>query len=302
MIVNSGTLDPLHDLNHLPIFGKLNFHIKHNKASIRNIWDFANGNYHQLNDQLLQIPWGMIIGESDIDDAVEMMTDLIKQCCSNCIPHKTVKINPSDKPGMTAKVKKLFRTTRRLHKRAQRTNNIPDIANHREKRHEAKLAWQKAQKDYYENIEKKLQNSKNDSRTYWKIIKSVLCNKKNEAIPCIVDGDTIAVSNTEKAEILNSFFADQSTIPPAPPDHQLPPFRYLTNDPIYSIQTTQEEVYKILTHLNVNKACGPDLISNKILKECAISLSQPLADLFNKCFNQGKFPPYMEASQRNTYS
>jgi len=302
LIIDSGTLDPLHDLDHLPIYGKLNFHIKHNKPSIRNIWDFANGNYQELNDQLLQIPWGMVIGESDIDDAVEMMTALIKQCSNNCIPNKTVKIFPTDKPGMTSKVKDLLKSTRRLQKRAQRTNNILDIEKHQEKRREAKLAWQKAQDDHYKNIERKLQNSENNSRTYWKIIKSVICNRKNEAIPCIVDGDSIASSNTEKAEILNSFFAAQSTMPPAPPDHELPPFRYLTNDPISYIQTSQEEVYKILTRLNTNKACGPDLISNKILKECAMSLSQPLADLFNKSFNQGEFPqPWKHANVTPVY-
>ena len=174
--------------------------------------------------------------------------------------------------------------------RAQRTNNPSDIEKHQDKRREAKIAWKEAESKFYSDIENKLQNYPNNSRNYWQIIKSVVCNKKSEAIPCIVDGDSIATSNKEKAEILNSFFAAQSTMPPAPPDHQLPPFRYLTNDPLYSVQTSPHEVFKILTHLKTNKACGPDLISNKILNECAISLSEPLADLFNKSFNQGKFP------------
>jgi len=133
-------------------------------------------------------------------------------------------------------------------------------------------------------------NSENNSRNYWKIIKNVLCNKNTETIPCIVDGASIATSNKDKAEILNNFFADQSHLPPAPPGHELPPFRYLTNDPIHTVLTTSYEVFKLLTSLNTNKACGPDLISNRILKECALSLSEPLADLFNKSFNQSKFP------------
>ena len=291
LILNSGVLDPIHDLDHCPIFGKLNFNIKYNKSFTRKIWNYAAGNFNQLNNQLSQIPWGTVIGESDgVDDAVEMLTDLIKQCCNNCIPNKTIKIYPRDKPGMTSQVKQLFKTARRLHKRAQRTNNQTDIQKHRDKRREAKEAWREAENKFYLDIENELKNSNNNSRNYWKIIKNVLGNKKTEAIPCIVDGDTIASSNTEKANILNSFFAAQSTMPPAAPDHQLPPFNYLTNDPIHTVQTSPFEVFKILSHLNANKACGPDLISNKILKECATSLSEPLADLFNKSFNQGKFP------------
>ena len=191
---------------------------------------------------------------------------------------------------MTPQVKQLFKTARRLHKRAQRTNNPLDIEKHQDKRREAKLAWREAENDFYVGIETKLQNSSNNSKNYWKIIKNALGTNKTEAIPCIVDGDTTATCNSEKAEILNSFFAAQSTIPPAPPDHELPPFNYLTNNPINSVQTSPHEVFKILTHLDTNKASGPDLISNKILKECAASLSEPLADLFNNSFNQGKFP------------
>ena len=291
LVLNSGVLDPIHDLDHCPIYGKLNFTIKYNKSFKREIWNYAAGNYIEPNNHLFQIPWGIVIGESDnVNDAADMTTDLIKQCCNTSIPHKTIKICPKDKPGMTSKVKQLFQTTRRLHKRAQRTSKPSDINKHRDKRREAKQAWKEAENKYYQNIESKLDRSNNNSRNYWQIIKSIVCTRKTEAIPCIIDGNTIATSNLEKAEILNTFFAAQSTMPPAPHVHQLPPFQYLTNNPIHSVQTSPHEVFKILTHLNINKASGPDLISNRILKECATSLSEPLADLFNKSFNQGTFP------------
>jgi hypothetical protein len=131
-IINSGVLDPIHDLDHCPIFGILNLNPKYARPFQRKIWDYSAGNYTQLNDQLFQIPWGIVIGESDdVDDAVDMLTDLITQCCNNCIPNKTIKIFPSDKPGMTPKVKQLFKTSRRLHKRAQRTNIPTDTENHK---------------------------------------------------------------------------------------------------------------------------------------------------------------------------
>ncbi len=191
---------------------------------------------------------------------------------------------------MTAKVKQLLKTSRRLHKRAQRTKTTQDIEKHKDARREAKTAWRKAETEFYTNIDSKLKNSNNGSRKYWSIIKNVLGNKKTEAIPCIIDGDTIATTNAEKADILNTYFATQSTMPPLPPNHQLPPPNYLTDIRLHSVQTTPLEVYKILTRLNTNKASGPDLISNRILKEAAVSLSEPLSDIYNKSFNQGKFP------------
>ena len=49
-----------------------------------------------------------------------------------------------------------------------------------------------------------------------------------------------------------------------------------------SIQTTSSEVFDLLSTLDVNKACGPDLICARLLKEGAAELSSSLADLFNK--------------------
>ena len=46
----------------------------------------------------------------------------------------------------------------------------------------------------------------------------------------------------------------------------------------------------ILVNLKVNKACGIDLINDRLLKEAASIISKPLALLFNKSLNMGLFP------------
>ena len=63
-----------------------------------------------------------------------------------------------------------------------------------------------------------------------------------------------------------------------------------TCNKIETIILTPAEIFNILKHLNVSKAVDPDQISNRILKECAISLSEPLARLFNLSLAQGVFP------------
>ena len=49
-------------------------------------------------------------------------------------------------------------------------------------------------------------------------------------------------------------------------------------------------VKSILLSLLKGKAAGPDLISNRILKDLAQPLSSPLKDLFNFSLEKGKFP------------
>ena len=69
--------------------------------------------------------------------------------------------------------------------------------------------------------------------------------------------------------------------------------RRTTITPLYNLQSlriTSDEVKSTLLSLPTGKASGPDLISNKILKELAQPLSSPLQDLFNFSLNKGKVP------------
>ncbi len=45
-----------------------------------------------------------------------------------------------------------------------------------------------------------------------------------------------------------------------------------------------------MKNLDIQKANGPDEISNWVLKECAEELSKPLQIIFQKSLNQGKLP------------
>ena len=47
---------------------------------------------------------------------------------------------------------------------------------------------------------------------------------------------------------------------------------------------------KVLKSLNVNKACGPDGISPRLLKECHMELAPSLARLFNYSLSRGTLP------------
>ena len=100
----------------------------------------------------------------------------------------------------------------------------------------------------------------------------------------------MVTSDTDKASILNQYFISQSKLPPIPPGFRLPPLHFVTDSRISSIQTTEADVLKILKSLKIDKANGPDGISNRLLKSTAESLAMPLSKLFNLSLSQGKFP------------
>ena len=172
-VLEHGVGDPLHDLDHCLIYGILETVMPFSESHERLLWNYNRGDFIKLNDQLLNIPWDMMVNEfTDLDDSVTMITDVIMQCVRECIPHSKVIVYPRDKPGMTARVKSLFKKTRRLLKRAQRTQSEQDILRHRLVRAEAKTEWRKAQSAHNEHNERKLRKTLNsDRRCFWQTTK-----------------------------------------------------------------------------------------------------------------------------------
>ena len=56
------------------------------------------------------------------------------------------------------------------------------------------------------------------------------------------------------------------------------------------ITINSDGVRKLLHNVNPNKACGPDGISARVLKECAAELAPLITSLFRKTFLEGKIP------------
>ena len=76
-----------------------------------------------------------------------------------------------------------------------------------------------------------------------------------------------------------------------------PPTEYT----LASIVITVEDVKNVIRNLNVNKACGPDLISPRLLKEGATIIALPLSITFNRVLEQGYFPHMLEVRKRYPY-
>ena len=81
----------------------------------------------------------------------------------------------------------------------------------------------------------------------------------------------------QKANMLNNFFTSQTIVDDSNktlPDITQP--EYALN----SIEISSQDVKDVLMHLNIYKACGPDLLSPRLLKEGATALAEPLSILF----------------------
>jgi exonuclease III len=291
LVVHSSVDPPIALCHHCPIYIELN--IKHENEDMysRKIWLYDLGNFDDLNDYILGLPWFSILNEDDdVNTNVENFYKIFTDVCSFFIPNKTVQIRPRDKPWMTGNIRRLLRKRDRYHKHYKNTMSLIYLDLWKNARKQAKSEIKKRKTLYFENIKNKLTDAKIASKTFWKLTKSIMGISKSNEIPCLKDNvGSCYVTSTEKAEHLAEYFASQNQIPynimP-----ELPQLYYLTNARLSHIEIKPEVVYKTLLSLDTSKACGPDNVGNKVLKNCALSLVDPLCKIFQKSLCDGVFP------------
>ena len=122
-------------------------------------------------------------------------------------------------------------------------------------------------------------------------MQSVLQSKtksKSSIGPIMKPDGTTEEEDQEKVEVIYHFFAsvftceDLNYIPPFP-DRQ---FQTTLDD----ITFTEDMVLNRLVKLDQSKSPGPDEIHNRVLKELAHEIAQPLADLFNDSMKTSTVP------------
>ncbi len=106
----------------------------------------------------------------------------------------------------------------------------------------------------------------------------------------MIETDIVYSYSTSKANLLNDYFADSSTLVDRPDGYAFPPQFIKCKARLSEVIFTPIKVYKVLKNLQTCKASGPDLLSNRMLKECAEVMADPLSNLFNKLMDRECFP------------
>ena len=145
-------------------------------------------------------------------------------------------------------------------------------------------------KNAKKNNEKKIATEcKQYPKKFWKYVQEQTKNVQGVNMLKRIDG-TYAVTDEEKADTLNSFFAsvftseDTSNIP------DLDEGIYSKGNTIPDIRVTPNAVKNKLLNLNPNKAQGPDGIPSRVLKELSSVIAEPLCNIFNVSLEEGKIP------------
>ena len=206
------------------------------------------------------------------------------------IPCKTVVIRPKDKPWMNSGVRKAIRKRKRLLKIHTIRNSSSSWEKYRSQRNFTTALIRSSKRQYYSNLNIMLQDPDTSSKQWWGIVKSLYGQKMHTTVPTLVEGPLMIHDAKDKAELLNGFFCSQSRLDessssvPAVPDC-IPTSRILS-----TVVTSEWEINTLLGSVNIKKACGPDGISNNLIKICADGITKVFTDFVNLSLRSGVFP------------
>lgn len=131
--------------------------------------------------------------------------------------------------------------------------------------------------------------AKTNPKAFWRHVNGKLKTKvgvspllQNEK-----DKESMKFSDKEKADILQNQFCSVFT---NEPEGDIPTLPNKTDVPISTLEITRDMVKKLIVAMNINKSCGPDNITPRMLKELVDIMSGPITLLLKRTLAEGVIP------------
>jgi hypothetical protein len=215
--------------------------------------------------------------------------NLFTTSAQSAIPHYCATIRPQDKDFMNSTIRHLMLKRDRLHGQLKtRPNDINLRQNYKTLRNRVVTEINKAKFDNDKKTDLLL-SSDIASKKWWKLAKSLNGGQASSVNNTpLLDGNRIVTDNFDRANLFNKFFVSQSELDDS--EAQLPDGNINPRVLIEQKVIQPEDVYEVLVNLDITKSTGPDGISNQLLREAAVPISEPLSHLFNYSLSTGYFP------------
>jgi hypothetical protein len=242
---------------------------------------FKKADYGLINSYLATVDWESVYSECvNADDYYVAFKNVIDYVVANFVPF-TSATSKKCAPWFNDKLKHIKRVKQRKWQRYMRNKNIVKYAQYQDSAVMFKSELLKAKCNYEKNL---FENRKTNSKKFYNYIRkqTTVCS----AIPCLKNGEFLATSDKEKADLFSEYFATVFV-----DDNQVSP-DFVTNceNSLSSFSCDKKEMIKIGKKLKLSSSPGPDRLSALFMKNIIANIADPLCKLYNICLSHGHVP------------
>ena len=271
-------LDKLGDSDHnlvalLPKYRPLVQRVKPRKLTVK---QWSQESVGKLQGSLACTDWNVFTENvTDENELVETITDYINFCTEICIPTKTIKIFPNNKPWISKNCKDIINQKKRIF-----SNKSSDYEKKTVKGN-LKQILKTDRLNYKRKIEKKF--TENDMKSVWQGMKLMSGYSNGSKKHC-----QLLDSSTEYANELNVFYNrfDKSNFPTEAVNLR----SFLCDDSVLNLRTNENEVRHLFRKQKSSKVAGPDMLHPCIFKLCSSELSFIFTYIFNCILSTQNIP------------
>ena len=276
--------DNLPSTDHCAIEFSLSVGIPVQSHCQRTLYNYKKADFDAFREVLSHIPWDIVNDGDDIEYSWSLWKDLFFSAVNQCVPtvnwkRKKMKYWFSETTiSFIHKKRQQYLLMRRAPSSvaAAKYRKISNIVRHLT-RYDTKHHVLNIYHDYSKNP-KKFWSYLNQSKGY------------RNPIPSLVTDDSLISDDAKKASCFNKYFSSVFTVEDFDSFPDVKSSTAMGPDLIDSVHFTPQAVYDLLHSLCVDKACGPDLIPARLLKEGAESICVSLSHLFQLSFERGTLP------------
>ena len=242
-------------------------------------FNYRAADFAGLRAALRLLPWN-VLDSLDLNAATELFYDWADAAIRNFIP--TVELRSRYPPWFTYTVRQALCAKEAAYRRKR---SYPSQDNERlfsDARRRFKVAANTEYRSYLLGL---VGDFRTNSKRFWSFLKSLKFSCRS--IPTLTyEGHTFQFDE-DKANCFNICFSRKFSEPTV---DCLPATPELVSETLRRFEIPHGAVERLLLELNPHKACGPDGISGRILRECAREIAVPLEILCRMSIDQGVFP------------
>lgn len=270
-------------------------HIPSRTTGCRRVWHYRSADWDGMRTFFSSYPWGQVcFSLEDSNTIADSVADVVLQGMELFVPSSVVPVGGKSQPWFALPCKMASRRKQETFQAwaiamAAKDPKAKDLKKeYNFASRSLKRAVAKAKSEHIGRIGERLARLPSGTRAFWSLAKAVQGNFCVPSFPPLRrEGDVLAHDAKEKAELLGSLFASNSTLD----DREKPPPTIpRCGSSMLEVQFTQKSVRKALFSLDVHKSCGPDGISPIVLKNCAPELAPVLVRLFRHSYSTGVVP------------